>query len=51
MDEAAACDLLVLMREGGLMAVETPDQLRAQTGTHDLGEAFLRLIEAAEVAR
>jgi len=51
MDEAAACDQLVLMREGGLVAVETPDALRAQTGTDDLGEAFLRLIESAEVAR
>jgi ABC-2 type transport system ATP-binding protein len=51
MDEAAACDLLVLMREGGLVAVDTPDALRARTGVHDLGEAFLRLVEpAAEVA-
>ena len=51
MDEAAECDLLILMREGGLVAVESPDALRARTGTHDLGEAFLRLIEAAEVTR
>ena len=51
MDEAAECDLLVLMREGGLVAVETPEALRERTGVHDLGEAFLRLIEpAAEVA-
>jgi ABC-2 type transport system ATP-binding protein len=51
MDEAAECDQLILMREGGLVAVETPDALRAQTGTDDLGEAFLRLIESVEVAR
>ena len=51
MDEAAECDLLILMREGGLVAVESPDALRARTGTHDLGEAFLRLVEAAEVTR
>ena len=52
MDEAAECDLLVLMREGGLVAVETPDALREQTGVHDLGEAFLRLIEPpAEAVR
>jgi ABC-2 type transport system ATP-binding protein len=52
MDEAAECDLLVLMREGGLVAVETPEALREQTGVHDLGEAFLRLIEpVAEVTR
>jgi len=51
MDEAAECDLLALMREGGLVAVETPDALREQTGVHDLGEAFLRLIEPAEAVR
>jgi ABC-2 type transport system ATP-binding protein len=52
MDEAAECDLLVLMREGGLVAVETPEALRERTGVHDLGEAFLRLIEpVAEVTR
>jgi hypothetical protein len=33
------------------VAVDTPDALRARTGVHDLGEAFLRLVEpAAEVA-
>ena len=48
MDEAAECDLLLLMREGGLVAVETPEALRERTGVHDLGEAFLRLIEPAE---
>ncbi len=51
MDEAAECDLLVLMREGGLVAVDTPDALRERTGVHDLGEAFLRLIEPSEAAR
>ena len=50
MDEAAECEQLILMREGGLVAVETPDALRARTGTDDLGEAFLRLIESVEVA-
>ena len=45
MDEAAECDLLVLMREGGLVAVETPQAIRERTGTDDLGEAFLRLVE------
>ncbi len=50
MDEAAECDLLVLMREGGLVAVDTPDALRARTGVHDLGEAFLRLVEPAAEA-
>jgi ABC-2 type transport system ATP-binding protein len=50
MDEAAECDLLLLMRDGRLVAQETPDELRARTGTDDLGEAFLRLIEREEVA-
>jgi ABC-2 type transport system ATP-binding protein len=51
MDEAAECDLLLLMREGALVAADTPDALRARTGTHDLGQAFLRLIEDGEAAR
>jgi ABC-2 type transport system ATP-binding protein len=50
MDEAAECDLLLLMREGRLIAQETPDELRRLTGSDDLGEAFLRLIEHEEVA-
>ncbi|MBJ7456676.1 MAG: ABC transporter ATP-binding protein [Thermoleophilia bacterium] len=50
MDEAAECDTLLLMREGSLVAAETPDALRARTGTDDLGEAFLRLLEREEVA-
>ena len=50
MDEAAECGLLLLMREGRLVSQETPDELRARTGTHDLGEAFLRLVEHEEVA-
>lgn len=48
MDEAAECDLLLLMREGALVAAQTPEALRRRTGTDDLGEAFLRLIESAE---
>jgi ABC-2 type transport system ATP-binding protein len=51
MDEAAECDLLLLMREGALIAAQSPDDLRRATGTDDLGEAFLRLIEREEVAR
>jgi ABC-2 type transport system ATP-binding protein len=50
MDEAAECDLLLLMRDGRLIAQETPDELRRRTGSDDLGEAFLRLIEHEEVA-
>ena len=45
MDEAAYCDELVLLREGRLLATGAPDDLRHRTGTDDLAESFLRLIE------
>ncbi|MGE3288018.1 MAG: ABC transporter ATP-binding protein [Pseudonocardia sp.] len=47
MDEAGQCDRLVLLREGRLVADDSPDALRARTGTEDLEEAFLRMIGAA----
>ena len=46
MDEAARCDRLLLIREGRLIADDTPDAVRAATGADDLEEAFLRLIRA-----
>jgi ABC-2 type transport system ATP-binding protein len=46
MDEAGRCDQLLLLREGELLAAETPDVLRQRAGTDDLEEAFLRLIRA-----
>jgi ABC-2 type transport system ATP-binding protein len=45
MDEADRCDTLLLMREGELLAVETPASLRGRTGQADLDTAFLALIE------
>jgi ABC-2 type transport system ATP-binding protein len=48
MDEAGECDTLLLMREGALLEHVTPDELREQTGRHDLGQAFLAVIEKAE---
>jgi ABC-2 type transport system ATP-binding protein len=50
MDEADRCDRLLLMRDGGILAAETPQELRRQTGEDDLGEAFLRMIERSEAA-
>lgn len=50
MDEAARCDALLLMREGAILAQDTPDALRKRTGEDDLGRAFLALIRATEVA-
>ena len=44
MDEASQCDRLLLMRDGHLLADDTPAALRAATGTDDLEEAFLRMI-------
>jgi ABC-2 type transport system ATP-binding protein len=50
MGEAARCDRLLLLRNGELLASETPDELLASTGTRDLDEAFLRLVEQHEAA-
>jgi ABC-2 type transport system ATP-binding protein len=47
MDEADRCDDLLLMRDGRLLAVDTPDNLRTQTATHDLEDAFLVLVDGA----
>jgi ABC-2 type transport system ATP-binding protein len=45
MDEADRCDRLLLLREGRLLADESPAELRARTGRDDLDEAFLSLVE------
>jgi ABC-2 type transport system ATP-binding protein len=47
MDEADRCDQLLLLRGGEILATGTPDELRERTGTRDLDEAFLKLIEQA----
>lgn len=44
MDEAARCDRLLLMREGAILADDTPGALRARTGARDLEQAFLALV-------
>jgi ABC-2 type transport system ATP-binding protein len=46
MEEADRCDRLVLLREGAVLADESPSTLRSRTGTRDLDEAFLALVEA-----
>jgi ABC-2 type transport system ATP-binding protein len=45
MDEAERCDELLLLREGRLLAIGGPDELRQRTGARDLEQVFLRLIE------
>lgn len=49
MDEAQRCDSLVLMRDGHVLAVDTPAALRARTGAEDIEGAFLALIAGNEV--
>ncbi|GGM43484.1 ABC transporter ATP-binding protein [Dactylosporangium sucinum] len=48
MDEAGRCDRLLLIREGLLIADDTPAAVRARAGTDDLDEAFLRLVQESE---
>ena len=48
MDEAEHCDRLVLMREGEVLADDTPDGLRARTGERGLDAAFLSLVEQSD---
>jgi ABC-2 type transport system ATP-binding protein len=48
MDEAGRCDRLLFIREGLLIADDTPASVRQRTGTDDLEEAFLRLIQQTE---
>ncbi|HEX6353510.1 ABC transporter ATP-binding protein [Actinophytocola sp.] len=48
MDEAARCERLLLMRDGGILADDTPQALRTTTGAHDLEQAFLTLVRQQE---
>jgi len=45
LDEARHCDEVILLREGRIVAQLSPEELSARTGTDDLDEAFIRLIE------
>jgi ABC-2 type transport system ATP-binding protein len=47
MDEAERCDRLLLMRDGTLIADDSPDGLLAATGATDVEDAFLRIVEAS----
>ncbi|MFJ4079982.1 ABC transporter ATP-binding protein [Streptomyces iakyrus] len=50
MDEAERCHRLLLMREGLLLADDTPDALRTRTGAATVEEAFLHLVDEAKAA-
>jgi len=45
MDEAERCDRLLLMRDGELIAQDTPQALLDRTRTTDIENAFLSLVE------
>jgi ABC-2 type transport system ATP-binding protein len=44
MDEADRCDRLLLMREGRIIADDTPQHIREKTQTDDIESAFLTLV-------
>jgi sodium transport system ATP-binding protein len=45
---AALCDRIVVIARGRVVADESPDALRAQTGEANLEEAFVKLIGTDE---
>lgn len=49
MDEANRCDRLILIRQGSIIADDTPAEVRRAADTDDLDEAFLRLIRQQEL--
>ena len=46
MDEADRCDRLLLMREGRIIADDTPAHIREKTDTQDIESEFLALVDA-----
>ncbi|MEU0334967.1 ABC transporter ATP-binding protein [Streptomyces sp. NPDC006193] len=50
MDEAERCHRLLLMREGEILADDTPDALRTRTGADTVEAAFLHLVDEAAAA-
>jgi ABC-2 type transport system ATP-binding protein len=47
MDEADRCDELIMIRDGSIVAQGEPDELRRRTGTDDLEQVFLTLVDEA----
>jgi ABC-2 type transport system ATP-binding protein len=47
MDEAERCHRLLLMREGEILADDTPEALRTRTHSDTVEEAFLHLVDQA----
>ncbi len=51
MDEASRCDRLLLLRDGELLADATVPDLLADTGTVDVEQAFLALVDRGPAGR
>ncbi len=51
MDEATRCDRLLLMRDGEIIADDTPQGLLHATGAPDAEAAFLEIIRSKEAGR
>lgn len=49
MDEANRCDRLLLIRDGSIIADDTPAAIKQAAETEDLDEAFLRLVRRRDV--
>ncbi len=49
MDEAERCERLILMRDGRILADESPGELLRRTGAGDVEDAFLRIVRRDEV--
>jgi len=47
MDEAERCDQLLLMRDGVILAHDTPEAIKQHAGAEDVESAFLSIVEAA----
>ena len=47
MDEAERCEQLMLMRDGEIIAHDSPQAIMDHTGTGNVEEAFLKIVEAA----
>ena len=50
MDEASRCRHLLLMRDGAIIADDTPEALLERTGATEIEDAFLALVEGREHA-